>query len=40
MTELNFVEPILKPDDNRFVMFPISHKDIWDMYKKQVDCFW
>ena len=34
------IEPLLAPDDNRFVMFPISHQDIWKMYKKQVDCFW
>ena len=33
-------EPLLAPDDNRFVMFPIKYQDIWDMYKKQVDCFW
>jgi ribonucleotide reductase beta subunit family protein with ferritin-like domain len=33
-------EPLLTPDDNRFVMFPIKHEDIWQMYKKQVDCFW
>ena len=33
-------EPLLAPDDNRFVMFPIAHDDIWQMYKKQVDCFW
>ena len=33
-------EPLLAPDDNRFVMFPIQHKDIREMYKKQVDCFW
>jgi len=33
-------EPLLAPDDNRFVMFPIQHEDIWQMYKKQVDCFW
>jgi ribonucleotide reductase beta subunit family protein with ferritin-like domain len=33
-------EPLLTPDDNRFVMFPINHDDIWKMYKKQVDCFW
>ena len=33
-------EPLLAPDDNRFVMFPIQHQDIWEMYKKQVDCFW
>jgi ribonucleoside-diphosphate reductase subunit M2 len=34
------VEPLLAPDDNRFVMFPIQDQDIWKMYKKQVDCFW
>jgi ribonucleoside-diphosphate reductase subunit M2 len=34
------VEPLLAPDDNRFVMFPIKHQDIWNMYKTQVDCFW
>ena len=33
-------EPLLTPDDNKFVMFPIQHQDIWLMYKKQVDCFW
>ena len=36
----NIVEPLLTPDDNRFVMFPIKHDDIWQMYEKQVDCFW
>jgi len=34
------IEPLLTPDDNRYVMFPIKHEDIWKMYKKQVDCFW
>jgi ribonucleoside-diphosphate reductase subunit M2 len=38
--ETHFVEPLLKPDDNRFVMFPIKYPDIWAMYKKQMDCFW
>jgi len=33
-------EPLLAPDDNRFVMFPIKYDDIWQMYKKQVECFW
>lgn len=33
-------EPILAPDDNRFVTFPIKHDDVWQMYKTQVDCFW
>jgi ribonucleotide reductase beta subunit family protein with ferritin-like domain len=36
----NVNEPLLIPDDNRFVMFPIKYDDIWQMYKKQVDCFW
>ena len=36
----NNLEPLLAPDDNRFVMFPIQDQDIWKMYKKQVDCFW
>ena len=40
MTEVNFVEPILKPDENRYVMFPIKYDDIWKMYKKSVDSFW
>ena len=33
-------EPLLLPDDNRFVMFPIKHQDVWHMYKKQLDSFW
>ena len=36
----NKLEPLLNPDDNRFVMFPIKYNDIWEMYKKEVDCFW
>lgn len=35
-----FVEDILKPDENRFVMFPIRHQKIWEMYKKQESSFW
>ena len=35
-----FREPILIPNEDRFVMFPIVHNDIWDMYLKQVDSFW
>jgi ribonucleoside-diphosphate reductase subunit M2 len=34
------IETFLIPDDNRFVMFPIKHQDIWQMYKKQLDSFW
>ena len=31
---------ILQEDHNRYVMFPIQDQDIWQMYKKQVECFW
>lgn len=34
------VEPLLEEDQNRFVLFPIKDHAIWNMYKKQVDCFW
>ena len=32
-------EPMLT-DDNRFVMFPIKHDDVWQMYKKALESFW
>jgi len=35
-----FIEPLLQPDNTRYVMFPIKDNEIWKMYKKQVDCFW
>ena len=33
-------EPILAPNKDRFVIFPIKHHDIWDWYKKQEASFW
>ena len=33
-------EPILKENPNRFVLFPIKHNDIWEMYKKQEASIW
>lgn len=33
-------EPILIPNDNRFVIFPIEHEDIWEFYKNSVDAMW
>ncbi|MFV0249129.1 MAG: ribonucleotide-diphosphate reductase subunit beta [Tenacibaculum sp.] len=33
-------EPILQENKNRFVIFPIQHKDLWEWYKKQQACFW
>jgi ribonucleotide reductase beta subunit family protein with ferritin-like domain len=40
MAESMITEPILTEDENRYVMFPIQCNDVWDMYKRQVDCFW
>jgi ribonucleoside-diphosphate reductase beta chain len=34
------VEPILAKDNNRFVLFPIQHDDIWSFYKKAEASFW
>jgi ribonucleoside-diphosphate reductase beta chain len=33
-------EPILRENPHRFVLFPIEHHDIWEMYKKQEACIW
>lgn len=34
------VEPILKENKNRFVLFPIQHDDIWSFYKRAEASFW
>ncbi len=34
------MEPILKENKDRFVLFPIKHKAIWEMYKKAEASFW
>jgi len=34
------MEPILTDNPNRFVLFPIEHNDIWDIYKKAEASFW
>ena len=33
-------EPILRETTDRYTMFPIQYNDIYEMYKRQVDCFW
>jgi ribonucleoside-diphosphate reductase beta chain len=33
-------EPLLEENKNRFVLFPIEHDDIWQMYKQQEASFW
>src|SRR4051812_6307394 len=34
------VEPILQDNKDRFVLFPIKYKDIWEFYKKAEASFW
>lgn len=34
------IEPLLKENPNRFVLFPIQDNDIWQMYKKAEASFW
>lgn len=33
-------DPILTEDLSRFTAFPVKYNDIWELYKKQVSCFW
>lgn len=33
-------EPILSPEKNRYTIYPIEYKTIWDLYQKQMACFW
>ena len=33
-------EPLLKENPNRYVLFPIQHNDIWQMYKQAVASIW
>ncbi|MDC1403866.1 ribonucleotide-diphosphate reductase subunit beta [Crocinitomicaceae bacterium] len=33
-------EPILEANNNRFVLFPIQHDDIWAFYKRAEASFW
>lgn len=34
------LEPLLKENPRRFVIFPIEYQDVWDMYKKAEASFW
>jgi ribonucleoside-diphosphate reductase beta chain len=40
LSKLELEEPLLKENKNRFVLFPIQHKEIWEMYKKHEASFW
>lgn len=39
-TDFKETEPILIENPNRFVLFPIEHFDLWQLYKKQQEHFW
>lgn len=39
-TASTFIEPILRENKDRFVIFPIEHNDIWEFYKKAEASFW
>ena len=34
------IEPMLQENLDRFVLFPIQHSDIWEMYKMEQASFW
>ena len=43
VTELaveQFIEPMCRPADDRFALFPIRNHRMWEMYKKHVASFW
>ena len=35
-----FVEPLCRAAEDRFVLFPIQHPDMWRMYKQHEASFW
>ncbi|CAM9421425.1 unnamed protein product [Chrysoparadoxa australica] len=38
--ENTWIEPICREDPSRFVLFPIKHRELWEMYKKAEASFW
>merc|ERR1712217_521156 len=38
--ELEKTDPLLRENTSRWVMFPIQHPQIWEMYKKHEASFW
>jgi len=34
------IEPILEPNDGRFVIFPIEHPDLWKYYEDSMEAMW
>ncbi len=40
MAQPAYIEPILRENKDRFVLFPIQHQDIWKFYKQAEASFW
>ncbi len=40
MDKKNLVEPLLEKTEDRFVIFPIQHADLWEQYKTVEAMFW
>lgn len=34
------VEPILNPENFRFTIYPIKYPTVWELYERQLACFW
>lgn len=39
-TDDDFIEPLLRPIENHFTLFPIKYQDMWKHYKKHMSTFW
>lgn len=37
---INHTEPMLNITNDRFILFPIKHDDLWEMYKMSLASFW
>lgn len=37
---IDLIEPLLKTNPNRFVLFPLKYPTVWEMYKKAEASFW
>ena len=38
--EIDFIEPILRPENHRYVLLPIKYPQLFDLYKKALASFW
>jgi len=40
MTKRKLEEPLLNFSEDRLILFPIKHLDLWELYKKSIRVFW